>query len=190
MKPILTVAFAMLATFDFAGSFDVSSLPTLSNYKVDPYLRTAVGLQKMGKEAACQALQSSMTTNRDMRSYYKHIVLCRMLFKARDGRTFRRPAMGGTTFFGGTVYADWPLEPIELVDGVPFLIAGSYRLGGGLEEADKYLRYCMDNCDWNTFQFRVVTAKEKADALDKLLKSPKWKGSMDSEGDMFSRQME
>src|SRR5262245_47911083 len=134
MKSLLTIALTLLASAGLAGTFDVTSLPRMGqDYKPDAYIRTAMELQKMGKDAACQALLSSMSTNRDMRSYYKHIILCRMLFKAKEGKPFRRPAMGGATFFGGTSYADWPLEPIELVDGVPFLISGSYRIGGGLE---------------------------------------------------------
>ena len=191
MKPALVIAILSLASSGFAGPLEVSSLPATYSFKVDPYIRAVVELQKMGKETACQALLDSIGTNRDLRVYYKYIVLCRMLFTAREGQKFRRAEMGGTDFPGGTQYADWPFEPIELVDGVPFMIAGSYRGGGRREQADAYLRYCMENCDWNKFQFHEMSAKEKAGALDKLLKSPKWKRPLTgSETNALSGQIE
>lgn len=62
----------------------------------------------------------------------KIAVLCRMLFTQRQGSDFERPALGGLDFLGtpirvgrlaeDPVFKKWPLEPIELVDGIPFVI--------------------------------------------------------------------
>jgi hypothetical protein len=158
---------------------DLASLPDLQSakYKAGPYITTAARLQEMGREPACQALLQAAHTNRESQQI---IVLCRMLFTKRSSSEFRRPLIGGAHFFGDTDYPHWPLEPIELVDGVPFLITQGYVLGGVPEPADAYLQYCMTNCDWSTIRFREPTAKQKRDALVKLVASSKWKRPLDS----------
>ncbi len=99
--------------------------------------------------------------------------------------------IGGAGFFGGTDYSDWPLEPIELVDGVPFLITRGYVLGG-LPEADEwYLHYCETNCDWSNSHYAIKTDQQKREALYKLLASPKWKRPLDtSEREFLSEQIQ
>jgi hypothetical protein len=97
-----------------------------------------------------------------------------MLFTRRTVE-FRRPYIGAASFFGGTSYPDWPLEPIEVVDGIPFLITQGYMLGGKAEPAQSYLRWCMANCDWSTVQYKSMSAQEGLDALAKLIGSSKWK---------------
>jgi hypothetical protein len=104
------------------------------------------------------------------------IILCRMLFTAKPGGNFRRPVSAFCVFLGGARHADWPLAPIELIDGVPFLVA---RESGGVagqarESAESYLHYCLENCDWNPIRYEAKTAPEKEAALAKLLASPKW----------------
>jgi hypothetical protein len=173
-----------------ASSLDLASLPDLpgANYKVTAYITAAARLQKMGREPACQTLLQAAQTNRESQQI---IVLCRMLFTQRSTSEFRRPLIGGAHFFGDTDYPHWPLEPIELVDGVPFLITQGYVLGGVPESADAYLQYCMTNCDWSTARFREPTAKQKRDALAKLVTSSKWKRPLDTyERGFLSAQIE
>lgn len=173
------------------NSFDLSTLPPASrnDYKADAYIKAAMDLQAMGKEAAIKALRESPEDRRS--SLSKGIVLCRMLFMPRGTNMFRRPRIGAPFPPGGTAMADWPLEPIEIVDGVPFLVISSYALGGHPESTSQYLQYCVANCDWNTLKFKMPTAKEKTDALGKLLASQKWKRPLtDGERQLFSRQIE
>ena len=78
------------------------------------------------------------------------------------------------------------LGPIELVDGVPFLITRGYSLGGKAELGKDYLKYyCMKECDWNTAAFKTVSPKDKQAALAKLLVSTKWKGRLSDEDKKF-----
>src|SRR5258707_376899 len=121
-------------------SSDLASLPSFHGrqYAVAPYLRSAVRLQSMGRDEACKALLASKDDD-------QVFVLCRMLFTKRGASEFRRPLIGGALFLGTTDYADWSLEPIELVDGIPFLITQGYILAGVPEAAGSYLRYCMAN---------------------------------------------
>jgi hypothetical protein len=140
-------------------------------YRVDPYIRAAARLQALGKDKAGDALLQLAKNGEDDN---KVIVLCRMLFTRKAKGEFRRPLIGAAAFLGGTDYADWPLEPIELIDGVPFLITTGYALRGRAEPASSYVKYCLRNCDWSSERFRPKTQKEKQNALARLLASPKW----------------
>lgn len=156
-------------------------------YKVDPYIAVAVRLQTAGKEKAVETLRKAAE---DGWPDYHVIILCRMLFTAKPKGEFRRPAIGGPCTLGGTNSKDWPLEPIELVDGVPFLVVTGYIVGGFPEPARDYLRHCIDTCTWNTEIFKPKTAAEKRTALAKLFASPKWKKPLtDEEKDFLADQI-
>src|SRR5262249_46829341 len=101
------------------------------------------------------------------------IVLCRMLFTARPGSEFRRPRLGVSSFgrfgFPGQT-EDWLLEPIALVDGVPFLIVNGYQVAGLQEPGPAYLHYCFAECDWSDYRFRPKSQADKAQALETIRK--------------------
>lgn len=166
-----------------------------SEYKVDLYLRAAVSLQALTASEAQKALLSFAwdlyKKDEFSNEYFINnnpaiIALCRMLFRQREASfgkqatEFRRAQIGGAGFFGGTSYGNWPLEPIEIVDGIPFKIVQGYSLGGWPELAHEYIEYCIGNCDWNDYRFRVATMVQKQSALGKLLASPKWKQKLSS----------
>jgi len=113
------------------------------------------------------------------------IVLCRMLFVRRPGSVFRPPWIGTPILLGGTDPSEWPLQPIELVDGVPFLISRMYMINGLPEPDELYLRYCKKNCDWSSFRYRIKTKKPEKEALKELLASPKWKRPLTEEEKKF-----
>jgi hypothetical protein len=162
----------------------LKDLPDLQTekFRVDPYLRTVAKLQALGKDKATHVLlQFAKSHDHDNQV----IVLCRMLFKQKKDTEFRRPLIGAAHFLGGTNYKNWPLEPIELVDNIPFLITGGYSLKGLAEPAQWYVKYCSENCDWNDATFRPKTEKEKQRALDKLFASPKWKNELDDGEKIF-----
>jgi hypothetical protein len=159
----------------------------IAAYTADPYIDAAVMLHASGKDKACAAL---LKLAQDREHDHQVIVLCRMLFVAKDKGEFRRPLIGAAHFLADTDYADWPLEPIELVDGVSFLITEGYTLAGRAEPAESYLKYCIENCAWNTALFKRQTEQQKRKALDKLLASPKWKAPPgDSEKAFLSAQV-
>jgi hypothetical protein len=120
------------------------------SYKVDACLDAAVLLQEAGKDKARDEL---FVLANDRNQGIQVFVLCRMLFAPKANGEFRRPKIGQAFFLGCTDYADWPFEPIEIVDGVPFLITTGYLIEGVAEEAEEYLRYCLGNCDWSTTRF-------------------------------------
>src|SRR4051812_19706999 len=60
----------------------------------------------------------------------KVVMLCRLLFRAEPGGAFRRPSLGAPVAVGPTDPRDWPHEPLEGVDGVPFLVVHGCTVGG------------------------------------------------------------
>lgn len=161
---------------------------SVDGYKVDPYLRAAVELQALGKDLGSKTLKSfaeeygnpyKPAANKLAIDLLDIVPLCRMLFAKRQGGEFRRAQYGGAKFIGGTDYADWPLDPIELVDGIPFNVVTLVVIAGGLPEyLDGYIGYCIDNCDWNNFKFEMKSDTQKQKALDTLFKLPKLKNKL------------
>jgi hypothetical protein len=153
------------------------------SYKVDPYI-AAAKLQAADRDEAVESLR---TAAKDADAAAKHavqyphqssdkvILLCRMLFTAKPNGEFRRPMIGAPLCLGDTDLKDWPLEPIEIVDGIPFLVVRGYQGSGVPEPAEHYLSYCLQECDWAADRFQPKAAGEKKKALDKLLTSRKWK---------------
>ncbi|HZU34578.1 MAG TPA: efflux RND transporter permease subunit [Gemmataceae bacterium] len=141
-------------------------------YRVDPYIAFAAHLQAAGQERAKKVL---LDLAKDEQHGDNTVILCRMLFTAKAKGKFRRMGLGGAWFLGNTDYADWPLEPIELVDNVPFLIVRGFTLEGLAEAPSSYVEYCVHNCAWRTQPFKSQTQSAKKKALKKLLASPKWR---------------
>jgi hypothetical protein len=187
----------------------LADLPSIQRheYRVDPYIRAAGQLQSAGKETASQQLLTlARTAPNYLEERLKVAVLCRMLFSKRPGSDFARPDLGGPSFLdgytGGRPIADsfddprfkkWPLEPIEIVDGVPFAIVTGYTYEGNWDPrgTESYVRYCMTNCDWSSTLFTRPSSGEKEAALRKLLSSSKWGGQLGAwEGGYLKRQID
>jgi len=139
-----------------------------SNYRVDPYLMAAMEIQSLPVPAAIERLHQ-MARDRHSLAKLSVMILCRILFKPRplSPTGFRAPGIGVPVFVGGGTARDWPLWPIEHVDGVPFLIVTSYFVAGLPESDENYLRYCEANCDWSDVPYSVKTFEQKDAALTK-----------------------
>jgi hypothetical protein len=186
---LLTATALVFAPFLKSASVaNISRCGDLDSYKVVPYLDVAVELQSMRKEDAIALLQKWAKSP-------KHdgqvIILCRMLFEAKKGAEFRSPLLGGPQFNGGTTMMDWPLEPITIVDDIPFVIVLGYFLAGQAEEAPSYLSYCLSNAEWTSRHYHIARKREINAALQKLLKSSVWKHRLDEwEMGMLRKQIE
>lgn len=161
-------------------SLQASEKPRSWEYKVDHCIHAAMTLQARGVEKACDTLLAlSKPGHYDSDQNQLIFVLCRMLFVAKPGGEFRRPATGQAAYLGGTGCADWPLEPIECIDGVPFLIATGAASVGVAETRESYVQYCMSNCVWSSRHWRLPSSEEKRAALASLLSSKAWKRPLD-----------
>jgi hypothetical protein len=170
---VTTVAFLLLGTRPESAAappddISLKGLAWLEEYRVDPYLAAAAKLRAAGQEKAVAVLRAAATDP-------KVIILCRMLFTAKPKGEFRRPMIGAPFCLGGSDGKDWPLAPIEVVDGVPFLVVAGYLLGGEPETPGAYLDYCLKECAWGTAEFKPRTAAEKEKALEALFASKTWK---------------
>jgi hypothetical protein len=174
--------------FDKLPSFFL--FPKNDEYKVDPYIKVASQLQKLGKKEALETLKKATTPNESDDTF---AILTRMLFSAKPKGKFRTMILCQLWgYYGGTSQEDWPLQPIEIIDGVPFLIVNcSARVGSGWPEpTSDYLDYCIKDCDWSATEFKPLNAEQKKNALNKLLASKKWKVPLtDEEKKMFEAQI-
>jgi hypothetical protein len=184
-------------------NISIRDLPSVlvPGYSVDPYITAAVSLQTAGKEKAVETLTAftrDLDKNWDkdvklgIKEEWRHgpkvVVLCRLLFTAKPKEEFRPCGLGAPICLGGTGPKDWPLEPIALVGGVPFLVVEGYFGGGAPEPASSYLDYCVRKCDWNTERYQAKTGEEKQKALEKLLASKTWKNALTDEEKKFLSQ--
>ncbi|MEO6054954.1 MAG: hypothetical protein ABIP97_13180 [Chthoniobacterales bacterium] len=149
----------------------------LDGYTCSPYLDEAVWLQSLPKEKAIAQL-SKWADNEKYKEQV--IILCRMLFEAKNGQVFKRPQLGGPVIYGvrGFLTAQelqyrWPLEPIALVDNIPFLIvSGGYAIAGrppDPAEAMHYLKYCVEQTDWSKRHYKQANKKQMEAAFKKLM---------------------
>jgi len=161
----------------------------LRAYGADPFIAAAVELQSLDHATALRQLHAMAS---EEHTPARVVVLCQMLFMPRPGAKFRRPGLGAAEYFGGTSSADWPNDPIEIVDGVPFLIVWGYTIAGMWATADSYVHYYEENGNWTPFRHQLTSAERKRSALRKLLASAKWKTDVDraERESFFRRQIE
>ncbi|HEX3314924.1 MAG TPA: hypothetical protein VHR72_08545 [Gemmataceae bacterium] len=157
-------------------SNDLKDLPTFREFRSDPFIAAAIKLQAAGKKDGMKRL---LELAKSPRGGTGAIVLCRMLFTAKPMKGFRRPGLGEPLFLGAFTYSGWQLEPIEIVDGVPFWIVGGYELGGLPEAPESYAKYCIDNCAWQETKFEKRSAAQKRAAFEKLIDRPKLRLTFD-----------
>jgi hypothetical protein len=140
----------------------------IADFRIAHYLDLAIEIQQLAPDSRVARLREIAA---DKSRASEIFPLCRMLFDARKDGAFRRPNIGGANFidraaYDNTAYADWPLEPITLYEGLPILVARAYFGGGrGPEPADDYLKYCLDNCQWRDMKFAHM---EPADVRKKV----------------------
>ncbi len=156
-------------------------------YKCATYIDLAAYVQSLDKDVATGIIKKYAETSK-----YEDqiIILTKMLFVPANNDSLRRPYIGGALFFGKTTYYDWPSEPIEIIDNIPFLITGGYFLGGLAESASDYFEYCLKNGKWTENVYKTKTPEEYKNALDLLIKSDKWNAELSGyEKNFFVRQI-
>jgi hypothetical protein len=147
----------------------------LRNFRAVSYLKVAEELQALPEAERVKTLERFCNIpERNLQA----IILCRMLFTAKHGGTFRRPLLGGPGFITSTedipglsdprLSQPWPLEPITLADGVPFAIVTGYALAGAAEKAGAYLAYCRKETQWSSLRYHPFPREGMESALQKL----------------------
>lgn len=138
----------------FAGLspwYSVGPEARMGEFKSRAYLALVVELQALGPEEAGRLLRQWSGREDGM----KVIPLCRMLFVAREGGVFRGPRLGWGNSCPREDRADWPLEPIAVVEGIPFLVSPRHPRMEKAETGREYLEYCLGECDWAKERFTL-----------------------------------
>jgi hypothetical protein len=169
----------------------IDSTKCYGPFRSESFLEVAAALQALPETQRVAQLRAWATTrspqgNNFHESEYELqvIVLCRMLFEPKPGQTFRRAALGSPTFVGedswfmnrtvAEIERAWPLEPITIVEGIPFSISHIALLAGAAERAESYLNYCIANLSWTSRRYAPATVEARQKALDQLLHQHPW----------------
>jgi len=163
--------------------FRMADCPSISggDYRPDRLVRAANLLIGMGADKAHAVLLSEAqkfldgggpsSARRDERIF----LLCTFLYRADAPKPLRGPGLGAPIV--SLQLADWPCQPLALVDGVPLLVAwwGHLVAGGGRETGAEYLEYCKANGVFRKTPYEVPSKAEVLAAAAKLVSSPAWK---------------
>jgi hypothetical protein len=143
-----------------------SSTDFTEDYRISDYLATTAQLLARAPDERI-ALLRAFARNRYRSSQI--IPLCRMLFEAKDGDTFRRPALGTPQFVDPRSARNWPLEPITLFEGVPILVVRGYSLAGKREGPEQYLEYCLKACKWREVPYIPPRSEELQAIVERFI---------------------
>ncbi len=110
-------------------------------------------LQPLGKEKALAALQSYLDSL-DPDEPYDHnatnhiFVILRVLFEPYEhGKRFPPPANFEWRVYGEELQQDWPLNPVEIVEGIPFkLFGGGMDYSGVPEHPSSHIEFARKHC--------------------------------------------
>ncbi len=155
--------------------------PKLSeSFRCEAYLEVAAVLQTLPEAQRVTQLRAWAA---ELDSHYPPgryrpatiAILCRMLFEPKRGQSFRGEGLGAPYFVGYTRFSPaevalkFPLEPILLVDGIPFdVVRGTSMAGSGSEGASDYENFRQGSWSvagcWRPSQMRT-TSTQRADSL-------------------------
>ncbi len=144
--------------------YSVGPEARMGEFHARAYLSLAVELQALGPAEAGRLLRQWS----EREDGVKVIPLCRMLFVAREGGSFRGPKLGWGNSCPREDKADWPLEPIALVDQIPFLVCPRYARLEKVETGREYVDYCLSECDWGKHRFVMPAEEAFVEAQRKL----------------------
>ncbi|MEM7233777.1 MAG: hypothetical protein AAF517_16495 [Planctomycetota bacterium] len=156
--------------FASVGCRGAPKMEPWSPFAPNVYLRLAEEIQALERPAAIRRLEEIAELDN-----FGGVVLCRMLFEAREGREFRAPRTGAREL-GGLDLSEWPLAPISVVGGVPFYVRYSNVTSGSgsPERAIDYLNYCLRECRWREERYAVATRADIDSAASQFLTDRHW----------------
>jgi hypothetical protein len=108
-------------------------------YECGQMIRVVNHLRRLGKDKSLATLREYLEKNDG--EHPKVHVFCRLLFANPKG--WRPPGLGGPDpEVNAEVAKQFPLFPMAISNGVPFLVIRGYNLGGVQESAWKSLKLC------------------------------------------------
>ena len=135
------------------GSINQARYESSQDYNPASILIAVNALQPLGKEKALSALQSYLDALSQDEPYdddaTNHIfVILRLLFEPYEhGKRFPVPGNFEWRVFREELQQDWPLNPVELVDGIPFkLFGGGMGFSGQPEHPSSHIEFAKKHC--------------------------------------------
>ena len=135
------------------GSINQARYSSSHDYNPAKILMAVNALQPLGKEKALAALQSYMDSFDPDEPYddnaTNHIfVILRLLFEPYEhGKRFPPPANFEWRVYGEELEQDWPLNPVEIVEGIPFkLFGGVMGYSGVPEHPSSHIEFARKHC--------------------------------------------
>jgi hypothetical protein len=159
--------------------------PIGKDYRIEPYLVVANGLQKLGQVNAVARLRQWAKGHQ---AEDQIIILTRMLFEKKEGGEIRGPRLGGAELLGGTTYDDWPALPIAIYQGIPILITRGFFLAGVPEQSEDYLEECIRDGSWRGVKYTAVDQTHLDTIIEEFINATKWKRPLSPEEESFMRR--
>jgi hypothetical protein len=114
--------------------------PSISghSYRCGEMIHTVNHLRRLGKDRSLAALRAYLAVDGE---HDKVVVICRLLFVNPKG--WETPVLGESVpCVNNKALAHFPLFPIGLANGMPFLLVEGYRRGGRAESALACVKLC------------------------------------------------
>lgn len=110
-------------------------------YKADKMVHAVNQLRRLGKEKAVETLKRYTATQKAFEDNEKVLVLCRCLFRNPEG--WKPPALGEPVpHISRNAVKQFPLFPLAMTKGVPFVLVSGYSLDGRAEPAAACIALC------------------------------------------------
>jgi len=169
-------------------------------FRSESFLEAAIALQGLPEDQRLAELRTWAQVSADLRGRgdldEQLIVLFRMLFAPGAGQTFWRVGSINPEFVGDSVgdssrnSADgsqpWPLDPIILVDGIPFFIENRSMIAEVTDSSKIELEhYVARMLPWTSFRYSTATLEERRKALVKLVNEHSWPRQLTGKEIMF-----
>jgi hypothetical protein len=132
----------------------------------------------LGPQAAKEHLISLDTPERPLnRLKIRTSWICRLLYFPHGAANhLRGPFLGEVGLpYRSMPVCHWPLFPLALSNGVPFVLGDKYVLCGKAEPIEHYVNYCVEFGQFRTEPIPVPTRNIALDAADALVTSDRWK---------------
>ena len=135
------------------GSINQARYDSSHDYNPASILIAVNALQPLGKEKALSALQSYLDALSQDEPYDDNVtnhifVILRLLFEPYEhGKRFPAPRNFEWQVFQEELQQDWPLNPVELVEGIPFkLFGGGMGFSGQPEHPSSHIEFAKKHC--------------------------------------------
>jgi hypothetical protein len=159
----------------------------LASYHIPDCLQRCHSLQRQetrwGKEfAVAELMRMAVLEEPDIPTV---IALCRMLFVSKSAEPLRPPRLGEPCFLGDTTEECWPLQPIHLYQGVPFLVVKGWSVAGLPELATSYLAYSVLSGIWNEHPFMLIEQQDVVALTQEFIQHGPWRRPLDASEQSF-----